>query len=182
MDSPDKQLPEGNSLGDYHRRVSLVPFGNTEPQSTRPNNLTPVNASVQTRDPWKKYSLSSYEHPHDVLPPNYVYGGADILTDSRLEPVQRSFAFPSNEIRHTNGGQLDAPYIEQSQKRQGLLSNVMDWYSMARSGTHQIPDSNRVARGHGSAFSDDERGYSSAVYGMRRGESTFSQEIGRAHV
>jgi hypothetical protein len=171
MDSPDKQLPERNSLGDYRRRVSLVPLGHTEPQSTRPSNLTPVNASVQTRDPWKKYSLSSYEHPHDVPPPNYVYGGADILTDSRLGPVQRSFASPSNEI----GGQLDAPYVEQAQKRQGLLSSMMDWYSMARSGTHQIPDSNRVARGNGSAFSDDERGYSSAVSGMRRGESTFSQ-------
>jgi len=171
MDSPDKQSSEGNSLGDYRRRVSLVPFGNTEPQSTRPSNPTPLNASVQTRDPWKKYSLSSYEHPHDVPPPNYAYGGADTLTDSRLGPVQRNFAFSS----HAEGDQVDAPYVEQSQRRQGLLSSMMDWYSMTRSGTHQLPDSNGVARGHGSAFSDDERGYSSAVSGMRRGESTFSQ-------
>ena len=165
MDSPEKH-PE-NSPCEYRRRVSLVPFGNTEPHLS--TNLTPVNASVQMQDPWKKFSLSSYEHPRDVSPPKYVYGA------SRPGPVQRNFAFPNNEIRHTEDGQLDAPYVEQSQRRQGFLSCMMDWYSMARSGTHQIPDSNRVAGGHGSAFSDDERGYSSAVSGMRRGGSTLSQ-------
>jgi len=169
MDSPDKH-PESSPC-ESRRRVSLVPFGNTEPHLS--TNFIPVNTSVQTQDPWKKYSLTSYEHPQDVSPPKYVYGGPDVSPASRPGPVQRNFAFPFPN--NTEDGQLDAPYVEQSQKRQGLLSSMMDWYSMARSGTHQIPDSNRVAGGRGSAFSDDERGYSSAVSGMRRGESTFSQ-------
>jgi hypothetical protein len=168
MVSPDEQPPERNSSPDFGRRVSLVPLG-TESQST------PANAGIEARDPWKKYSLLSYEHPYDIPPPNYVHDGADVSTVSRPGLVQRGFAFQGKETSHAEGGQSDAPHVEQAQKRQGLLSSMMDWYSMARSGTHQIPDSNRIVRGNISAFTDDERGNSTSVSGMWRGDSTFSQ-------
>ena len=97
-----------------------------------------------------KYSLSSYRHPYDIRPP---------------EPSANTQTIPTHG--DNEGGQ--------TQKRQGILEDMMQWYSTSNSGTHQIPSRGapELTRRQPSTFSE-EYDDSSAVHGMHRGDSTFS--------
>lgn len=97
------------------------------------------------------YTLASYEHPYDIPPPQGIYKG-----DHTAEQTQPGVA------KHT-------------QKRQGLLANVMDWYSMTKSGTHQLPDPGQMSREPDFGLSDGSYRLSTGVDSMHRDHSAFSQ-------
>ncbi|KAF4619482.1 hypothetical protein D9613_005344 [Agrocybe pediades] len=154
--------------------MDLVPVPE-RPNLDRPDELAPHEAEHDDA----KYSLSSYRHPYDIPPPSNVYLQSSPITSAPNLP-------PANLASRKRAGSLDDLDAERAEelkpgdneqhvhKRRGLLSNVMDWYSMARSGTHEVPHHGGfMRRRNSSRFSESEYGYSTAL--SRRGESNYSQ-------
>ena len=179
--SPREELPEHEDSC----RVSVIPLGDDASDSRAPfahlrSSVSSASESKSIRtpgNPYRKYSLSSYEHPYDILPPERIHSNtitsANAIQPSALrENVGISVPDHTPEIS-TYGDNNEG---DQTQKRQGILANMMQWYSMSNFGTHQIPsqDKPELTRRHPSTFSENDYGYSSAVNGMRRGDSTFS--------
>ena len=182
--SSREELPEPHEDG---CRVSSIPLGDDAANSRAPfahlrGSVLSASESKLMRkpgNPYRKYSLSSYEHPYDIPPPERIHANtvtsANAIRSSSLRknvgfsPPVHAQEIPTNGDNNLNEG-------DQKQKRQGILANMMQWYSMSNSGTHQIPsqDKPELTRRHPSTFSEDDYGYSSAVNGMRRGDSTFS--------
>ena len=136
--------------------------------STRPNRLisaAPISPhdtsdflnaadsglTEENRD--DSYTLASYEHPYDIPPPQNIYKGDHTDSPEQTQP---------GDPKH-------------AQKRQGLLANVMDWYSMTKSGTHQLPDPSQMSRERDFGLSDGSYALSTGVDSMHRNHSVFSQ-------
>ena len=180
--SPREELPEPHEDG---RRVSAIPLGDDSDAADSKAPFAHLRSSVSSaseskrasENPYRKYSLSSYEHPYDIPPPERIHPNT-ITSANAIRPssLRKSFGFPlpdHGQEPSTNGGNSEG---DQTQKRQGILANMMEWYSTSNPGTHQIPsqDKPELTRRHPSTFSEEDYGYSSAVNGMRRGDSTFS--------
>ena len=165
------------------RRVSVIPLGdavNSQPRAPFAHLRSSVSSASESKsnrapkDPYRKYSLSSYEHPYDIPSPERVYANdTTSLANTRPSGLRKSVGFSG--IAHTQGSSDEDNGGDQTQKRQGILANIMQWYSMSNPGTHQIPSQAKpeLTR-QSSTLSENEYGYSSAVSGMRRGDSTFS--------
>ena len=175
------QSPERH--GEDGRRVSVVPLGDDAVESRAPlahlrSSVSSVSESQLNRTPgnsYRKYSLSSYEHPYDIPPPERIHANTVISTNT----TQPSRLRTSVGFLDSDRTQEIPTYADneggQTQKRQGILANMMQWYSMNNSGTHQIPSQGKPElTSQPSTFSEKEYGYSSAVNGMRRRDSTFS--------
>lgn len=180
--SPREELPEQHEDG---RRVSDIPLGDDAADSRAPfahlrSSVLSASESKSIRppgNPYRKYSLSSYEHPYDIPPPERIHANT-ITSANAIRPsaLRKSVGFSAPDDAQEVSTYGDNNEGDQTQKRQGILANMMQWYSMSNSGTHQIPsqDKPELTRRHPSTFSEDNYGYSSAVNGMRRGDSTFS--------
>jgi len=144
--------------------------GVSTPTSARKVSAVPLGASPTIQDehessprggPCRKYSLSSYEHPYDIAPPNEAYAPSSV-TNTGTEREQ---------ARLVSSGHFD-PAVEtdekQEQKRQGLTESIMDWYSTTRSGTHEVPHQTDMKRAQ--TYSDD----GSFGDNIRRRDSNFS--------
>ena len=176
VQSPYEELPEQH---EDDRRVSVIPLGDDAADSRAPfahlrssvSSASEPNSISTPGDPYRKYSLSSYEHPYDIPPPERIHANT-VTSANAIRPstLRRNVEF--EEIPTYGDNNKD----DQTQKRQGILANMMQWYSMSNPGTHQIPsqDKPELTRRHPSTFSENDYGYSSAVNGMRRGDSTFS--------
>jgi len=161
------------------RRVSVIPLGDAANSRApfahlRSSVSSTSNSKRISGNPYRKYSLSSYEHPYDIPPPERIHPSTITSANTRPSGLRKSVGF--SDTGHTqeslngdNGG-------GQTQKREGILANMMQWYSMGNSGTHQIPSQYQpeLMGRQASTFSENDYGYSSAVNGMRRGDSTFS--------
>lgn len=144
------------------RRVSNIPVGIPNPHLRLDEN--------QNDHAHRKYSLSSYEHPYDITPPQYAYTGSFNPT-----PIPRNVSFqgtPDVQVYDPK----DKSGLEEygAQKRRGILSNMMDWYTVDRSRTRQATSRNEHMNRQGSTLSDDDYGYSSALRDMRRNDSMHS--------
>lgn len=123
----------------------------------------------------RNYSLSSYEHPCEIVPPDRAYSvSAD---QSMLQPSHaQKRASTSEEIQQKLSTEFykhsDSVPAEQTRRRRGLLVNMMDWYSTTRSGTHQLPDYDEMMK---ERSQDGQYGSSSVLPDMGRIDSTFSQ-------
>jgi len=173
MASPRDNATQDNSPSENtsreSRRVSLVPFD--DPLST---------AQEEAEESDRKYSLSSYRHPYDITPPNNVYLHSSPVTASSSTKLPQS---NTDSLRETgpvgspsNRGDAEEPPEDPNQhihKRRGLLANAMDWYSTARSGTHELPGHTEYMNRRKSSRFSDMYGYSSAL-SSRRG-SDYSQ-------
>lgn len=110
-------------------------------------------------------------YPYGIPPPTYSYLGSSsrnaTFSDSRttrLAPAQ-GFRTKTNHVENTN----------QNQKRQDLTDSIMDWYSMSRSGTHEIPRQSDIDSARGSSDGgDDDYGDSDENIGVRRRNSVQS--------
>lgn len=156
-------------------RTSALPLGHSRPSVTHMHGSLQVS---QPQESFNKYSLSSYEHPYDIPPPDSAYLAQTAPHSTTLDqnPAFRNRRKFSNAAQRDNlegEGNKDDP---SEQRRSGLVSNIMDWYSMARSGTHEVPDPHDTPhqRAYSNAGSDMEYGYSTAIPRMRRGDSTYS--------
>jgi hypothetical protein len=166
-------------------RVSAIPLGDDATDSRAPfahlrSSVSSVSKSKLIRKPGnpdRKYSLSSYEHPYDIPPPERIHANT-VASANAIPPssLRKSVGFSLPDHVQDISASGDNDEGDQTQKRQGILANMMQWYSMGNSGTHRIPsqDKPELTRRHPSTFSEDNYGYSSAVNGMRRGDSTFS--------
>lgn len=144
------------------RRVSNIPVG-------VPNPHLPLDKN-QNDHTFRKYSLSSYEHPYDITPPQYVYTGP-----FNSNPIPRNVSFrgtPDVQVYDPKDKSGTEEYG--AHKRRGILSNMMDWYALDRSRTRQATSQNESMNRQGSTQSDDDYGYSSALRDMRRNDSMHS--------
>lgn len=178
--SSDEELP--TERPEDGRRVSAVPLGDAAdfktPFAHLRTSFSSASESKSSRtpgNPYRKYSLSSYEHPYDIPPPERIHASA-ITSANTVQPpaLRKSVGFSATGRTQESAHGDDQG--DQKQKRQGMLANMMQWYSMGNSGTHQIPSQGKpeLTRRQPSTFSENEYGYSSAVNGMRRGDSTLS--------
>ena len=179
--SPREELHEQHEDG----RVSAIPLGDDTTDSRAPfahlrSSVSSASESKSIRtpeNPYRKYSLSSYEHPYDIPPPERIHANT-ITSANAIRPsaLRESFGISVPDHAQEISTYGDNNEGDQTQKRQGILANMMQWYSMSNSGTHQIPSQNKpeLTRRQPSTFSENDYGYSSAVNGMRRGGSTFS--------
>jgi hypothetical protein len=181
--SPLEELSEQHEDG---RRVSVIPLGDHDAAGSRApfahlrNSVSSASESKlirAPRNPYRKYSLSSYEHPYDIPSPERIHASTTTSANAiRPSALRKSVGFSVPDHAQETSTYGDNNEGDQTQKRQGILANMMHWYSMGNSGTHQIPsqDKPELTRRHPSTFSESDYGYSSAVNGMRRGDSTFS--------
>ena len=154
-------------------RASVIPLGDAVDSGApfarfRSSVASASEESKRTPgNPYRKYSLSSYEHPYDIRPPERIHSNT-ASANVRPSTLRKSIGFSDTGHTGDNGS-------DQTQKRQGVLANMMQWYS-SNPGTHQIHSQGEpeLTRRQPSTFSENEYGYSSAVNGMRRGDSTFS--------
>lgn len=169
-----QEFPENDSIADDHpvtaqaneppsrRRVSNIPVGVPNPHLPQDKH--------QNEHTYRKYSLSSYEHPYDITPPQYAYTAP---FNSNTTPRNVSFrGTPDVKVYDPK----DKSDIEESgaHKRLGILSNMMDWHALDRSRTRQATSQNEDMKRQGSTQSDDDYGYSSALRDMRRNDSMHS--------
>jgi hypothetical protein len=84
-------------------------------------------------------SLSAFDYAYGIPPPTYSYLGstsrAPAFSDS---PLTRSNPAQGSRVDNSAGG------TERLQKRQDLTDSIMDWYSMSRSGTHEVPQQSDI--------------------------------------
>jgi hypothetical protein len=129
------------------------------------------HASARKSD--RKYSLSSYEHPYDIRPPDSAHRRDSVnLGNARLD--QNGAYSTSEEPRNNHVGEPTVvPPIE---RRQGILAEVMDWYSKTRSGTHELPSHDPYALNDRAPSGYDSEHESSTGWGrLQKGDSAFSQ-------
>ena len=180
--SPREELPEPDEDG---CRVSAIPLGDDAADSRAPfahlrGSVSSASESKLIRkagNSYRKYSLSSYEHPYDIPPPDRIHANT-ITSANAIRPssLRKSVGFSLPEHSQEILTDVNNNEGNQTQKRQGILANMMEWYSTSNSGTRQIPSQGNpeLTRRHPSTFLEDDYGYSSAVNEMRRGDSTFS--------
>lgn len=175
--SQDRNEQERDSHGDHARpsesnRASWVSLGREVGpadlrNSPRLNETNDGRRSTNDENLFNKYSLSSYEHPYDISSPSPAY------TEAR--GYLNNYAAAQDNIKlGGNGTQAESSHTTQARKRQGLLASMMDWYSMTRSGTHELPDQHQNTWGHDSPTANNIYGFSSGV-ALRKDDSAVSQ-------
>lgn len=189
-----QQLPSNSAIGrlgydgedlpperfEESRRVSVVPLGDTvDSRAPFAHIRSSVSSASESNrapgNPYRKYSLSSYEHPYDIPPPERIHPNT-INASANIRPsaLRKSVGFPDKgHAQESLNGDDEA---DQTHKRQGILARMMQWYSMSNPGIHQIPSQGgpRLTRRQASTLSENEYGYSSGVNRMRRGNSAYS--------
>lgn len=113
------------------RPSNLIPP--TDPESRRGSGDS-NNTLCETDgpNPYKKYSLSSYEHPYDIPSPRNAYSGAPPQHPPLRSALRRSVSFAQEApdvVEYDEEAQIDAAG-ERALKRRGVLSNMMDLYAL----------------------------------------------------
>ncbi|PPQ99076.1 hypothetical protein CVT24_003636 [Panaeolus cyanescens] len=171
---PRSPPPQSASVQQPTRRTSALPLGH----STRPSAARFQEEHLPP-EYFNRYSLSSYQHPYDIPPPDSAYLSqipprSDTLQQNPSFRNRRNMAHAMEDSDNDENLHGEA----NEQRRNGLVSNIMDWYSMARSGTHEVPDPHSHGRPrqreYSYADSEMDYGYSTAVPSMRRADSTYS--------
>ncbi len=102
-----------------------------------------VNGATN-KGPNELKSFSVYNGPYGIPPPTYSYLGAS----SRTGVSPQSSNLAQGHFRSKQDPRADTkPEQQQSQKRQDLADSILDWYSMSRSGTHEVPHQTEMSRG-----------------------------------
>ena len=169
-------------------RTSQVPIGPTDERRGSDQSDDTLNGEPRD-DPYKKYSLSSYEHPYDIVPPPNAYPGSNPgPSASQPQPIRsalrRSVSFaekPFVQEYQPDEGQEDSkpfdPKKERELKRRGVLGNLIELYGINNSKNYADDDEERkMSRQTSQANSDysEAEGFSSARSNMRRADSMAS--------
>ncbi|KAF5387984.1 hypothetical protein D9615_000529 [Tricholomella constricta] len=160
------QLPPDQADGEVRR-------GSTESDAT-------LNSSEgETGDPYKKYSLSSYEHPYDIQPPQDAYPGPGVpplQPRPKRSAMRRGVSFSEEQpsVREYVPDETIDPSAERALKRRGLPSNILDLYAINASNAPGNAEMQSGMRREYSEAKSDDYGYSSGRYDMRRGGSMAS--------
>ena len=124
------------------RRVSRLPI--VPDDDRRDSDATLFNGTQREDDRYKKYSLSSYNHPYDITPPPGTHppphAPPQISAPPRRSALRRSVSFAENdhvrEYDPNNGGaNVDEEESfnfahERELKKRGILSNYLDLYAL----------------------------------------------------
>uniref|UniRef100_A0A8H8CL20 Threonine/serine exporter-like N-terminal domain-containing protein n=1 Tax=Psilocybe cubensis TaxID=181762 RepID=A0A8H8CL20_PSICU len=150
------------------RRVSLVPLGAGGGSTSTINGRTArPRSQAEGDDIYRKYSLSSYQHPYDISPPTNVHTGSSEPSEPPSFDLfsfhNRPSARPSDD---TVSPETPWPHSGPKSNTQGMLSSMMNFYTMAKSS--RAHDDNAMR----STFSDSD--YEDRP-GLRRDDSEYSQ-------
>lgn len=131
--------PQGDAHNaeEFPRRHSQMPVAPNEEDPRRGSDAT-LYDKPNPEDPYKKYSLSSYEHPYDIPPPQTAYIGSGVQTRPLRSALRRStvsFAEEANVREYTPTEEELAidKKNERALKRRGVLSNTLDLYALNQS-------------------------------------------------
>jgi uncharacterized membrane protein YjjP (DUF1212 family) len=143
-------------------------------------------------EPYKKYSLSSYQHPYDIPPPANAYSGRVPPLGPRSRPgnmaMRPSVSFAGADNRDGQY-QDDYDYLEdgpgaratrQHNRRGGILTNLIELYGINHSSGRRYEDDESMSRRPtasrrpSEAYSDYSMGYSTSRPNMRRADSNGS--------
>lgn len=132
--------------------------GNANGRRRRANSIsTPYEGrnGATNRGPNELQSSSAYNSPYGIPPPTYSYLG----TPSRAGVLPQGFDLAQGYLRSKQDSRGDAKHEQrQNQKRHDLADSILDWYSMSRSGTHEVPPQTELSRegtGSGDDYADD---------------------------
>ncbi|KAG6911224.1 hypothetical protein DXG01_003091 [Tephrocybe rancida] len=166
------------------RRDSLmVPVPEDTRRPSTDSQVTLDGTSGDSDDPYKKYSLSSYEHPYDIQPPQIAYPGPGVaplnirakkhpgVSFSEDDPSSREY-IPQDDVDSR---------AERALKRRGLPSNMLDLYAINNAEANGDPERQGGIRRQYSDTSEDFA-YSSARKDMRRTGSMTSMMSGGSEV
>lgn len=143
-------------------------------------------ATGGTNNPYKKYSLSSYEHPYDIQPPENAYPGqgvAPLNVRRKQSLVQRRVSFSEEkpdvyEYAPQEATNVD-PKAERALKRRGIPSNILDLYAIDKDDANEDPEKQGGIRRRGSYT---KLGNSTARPDVRRHGSMSSITSGGSEV
>jgi len=127
-------------------------------------------------DSYAKYSLSSYQHPYDIQPPQDAYSGPGGTRSSQRPSAPRrgvSFSDEQPTVREyiPDEEEID-PETERALKKRGIPSNMLDLYALNAEG-EDIRGPTGMRRQVSNADSDSYA-YTSARSFMRRKDSAAS--------
>lgn len=147
-------------------KVSKLPLG---PSETRRESDVSTLAE-ERQDPYKKLSLSSYQHPHDIQPPPNAYSGSSAPPNTPLRSALRrpsvTFAQQPGVKEYQPEEEFD-PKAERVMKRRGVPSQMLDLYALDRS-----IDLEKQPSSPGSSLHSDDYSYKRPNF--RRIDSTAS--------
>ncbi|KAG6854853.1 hypothetical protein C0991_012043 [Blastosporella zonata] len=164
------------------RRNSLFPP--VQEDTRRPSTDSERTLGGTEGDPddlYNKYSLSSYEHPYDIQPPQNAYPGsrvAPLNLHRKRSPARTRVSFSKDDSSQNDDMPQESygvdPQAERALKRRGLPSNILDLYAMNNAKARGAQEKyGGIRRQHSDADSDDFA-YSSARHDMRRTDSMAS--------
>lgn len=199
LEEPQWQIPTYGNTGSYARRedgsspeefparrVSYLPLGPGPTDTRRGSDMSDVtlnnDGSGQQNDPYKKFSLSSYEHPYDIRPPQTAYTGPGSSADKpppKRSALRRNVSFSEKQpsvLEYVPDEAMETidPKAERALKRRGIPSNMMDLYTLNATEGHQDAEKEAGMRRQDSDADSENYGYSTARPGMRRGDSMGS--------
>ncbi|KAG6903500.1 hypothetical protein C0995_005523 [Termitomyces sp. Mi166 len=162
----------------------LTPESNRREFADSDSTLNAANG--ETNDPYKKYSLSSYEHPYDIQPPEHAYSGPGVapLNIRRKRSPRVSFSEDQPHVHEDaprEANDVD-PKAERALKRRGLPSNILDLYAIDNANSNEDLEKQDGVRRRGLDANVDNSAYSSARPDMRRNGSMSSIMSGSSEV
>lgn len=113
-------------------------------------------------------SFSAFNHPYGIPPPTYSYLGAHPRTPAFSDSGLGLTPIPAHSLRSDDRNNAGNNRL---QKRRGILTDsIMDWYSMSRSGTHEVPQQSDVdsTRDSSDGGDSDDPDSEENIVGVRR--------------
>jgi len=141
--------------------IIIMEPGDSNPSRREKSTSTPYKGAngATNKGPNELKSFSVYNGPYGIPPPTYSYLG----TSSQIGVLPQNTNLAQGNSSSKQDPRADTkPEQRQSQKRQELADSILNWYSMSRSGTHEVPEMSRGTtllgeNGAGDAnYSDDD--------------------------
>ncbi len=161
--------PQGDSRSS--RRFSQLPLAPDQDGRDRRDSDATLGG---LKDPYERYTLSSYQHPYDIAPPPHSYnalsGNSPSVNQSRSPRRSVSFAKKQEYIRIPEEEELldlkVDPNAERAEKRRGIPSQMLDLHSLKQRMRH--------SDGEDDDFDDDAHSRTRRPAYYSRRDSTFS--------
>jgi hypothetical protein len=184
------RLPAPDSFDDFPiRRISRIPVAPDDERRGSEGSADTLHGDRDDDDPYKKFSLSSYQHPYDIpMPPDAYLNPRPVPAppaQPRRSALRRSVSFADDrhvreyepEDTADDHCELDDDEHERELKRRGLLSNFLDLYTLDHTGTG--PDDEEMQKGKTNrrtsrSDSDNSTAYKPPRRKMRRADSMAS--------
>ena len=117
-------------------------------------------------------AVSGFDYPYGIPPPTYSYLGSS----SRPRTLSGTRLTKLPPAQGSNADKEDHPQPKRLQRRKDLTDSIMDWYSMSRSGTHEVPQHSDIDSTRGSSEGDSDENAGVRRRNFRRSNASLDSD------